>query len=180
VAGKHLFRTFWAKFGWGHIDLLGAQWVGGGPYALLALILLLGGIGAFIGAIRRRKAIDWEIAFVIILSLAAAWGMALARITIHLAYWHLYVPAARHAYPVIVPTVLALCFGWLELLRGLNALRRRMIARGGRMGAILSSVRCSLPPKLDDFRFQFIAYTAFFIVLDVWSIVSVLVYFGNK
>jgi hypothetical protein len=100
--------------------------------------------------------------------------MALVRRAVGFPDPYPYYPTARHAYPVVIPTLLILCFGWLEWCRWLNSLRGRFVARGGRVGQILSSA------KLDQIGFQFILYTIFFVALDVLSIVSILLFYENR
>jgi hypothetical protein len=48
-------------------------------------------------------------------------GLTLLRGMTYLAYEHIYGTVARHAYPVIIPTMVVLCFGWLEIADWINA-----------------------------------------------------------
>jgi hypothetical protein len=174
ITSQHLFNTFWAKFAWGHVALLGAGSNGGGPYTVLAFVSLLGVTGAMLGVIRRWRQAHWEMLFFIVLVVVSAWGMSLVRLAVSFPEPDPYYPTARHAYPVIIPTLLVLCFGWLEWSRLLNSLRGRFVAKRGWVSQSLSSA------KFDRIGFQFILYTIFFVALDVLSIVSIILFYENR
>lgn len=111
-ASQRLLRTFWAKFGWGHVPLLGHK-----PYRPLALVTLIGVLG-FIGyAVFRFKHIRWDIALLFGLGILAVWGITLIRGSNYLfVRIPIFYPVARYAYPVIIPTLLLLVTGWISLL----------------------------------------------------------------
>lgn len=44
------------------------------------------------------------------------WGLACIR-GLHSLVYQIYIPVARYAYPVIVPTLLVLVIGWWSLAR---------------------------------------------------------------
>jgi len=111
-ASQRLLRTFWAKFGWGHVPLLGSK-----PYRPLAALTLLG-IVAFVGyGIVRFKRVPWDIVLLLFLAMAAVWGIALIRGSNYLfVRVPIFYPVARYAYPVIIPTVLALVIGLIGIV----------------------------------------------------------------
>lgn len=109
-----LLRTFWAQFGWGHVELLGYK-----PYRLFALLSLLGIFGAgtwFVRRLLRKRQLPWDIIALFAVLMLGIWAGTLSRGAIYLGITRLYLPVARNAYPAIIPTVTLLSIGWLELL----------------------------------------------------------------
>jgi hypothetical protein len=107
-----LFRSFWAKFGWGQIALIGSK-----PYRWLLIASFLSLIGSIVGI--RRK-FNWSgFRFVLwllinlILSIGYAWftgismGSYIARA---------YIAVARFIYPSIIVIMTVLTFGWSNLI----------------------------------------------------------------
>jgi hypothetical protein len=116
-AATHLFRTFWAKFGWGHVSLSGAK-----PYRFLLIFTLAGLLGFFWAFWQRRKHLKnlpWDIMVFLGFALGSIWSLALLRGAGYV-FTPVYWPVARYAYPVIIPTVLILCMGWYTLLKMLS------------------------------------------------------------
>jgi len=109
---KSLTQTFWAKFGWAQVILGGYR-----PYTALALITLGGFIGSLFFNWRNRKGIPWDIALFLGISLLGIWGLAVTRGLSNLVGDRYFLPVARYAYPVIIPTMLILNLGWLEIIR---------------------------------------------------------------
>jgi hypothetical protein len=110
---KELFRTFWGKFGWGHIPLPRKV------YIALATLTLLGILGALAGLLRNRKNISWQAFVLLAVASAWIWGAALVR-GVHSITWIVFIPSARYAFPAIIPTILVLCAGWAEAPRWLE------------------------------------------------------------
>ena len=143
ATGANLLRTFWAKFGWGHISLAGSK-----PYRALAVVTLLGMAGAGWAIWQRRHVLPWEVLLLLGLALLGIWIPAVIRGIGSLFGWAL-IPVARYAYPVIIPTVLVLNVGWLEILRLFGQWLR-------------------ITPKV-----QHAAYLLFFVALDALSILTI-------
>jgi hypothetical protein len=112
---KSLTQTFWAKFGWGHVVLLGYR-----PYTLLALVTLFGCIGALYAFWRRRDRILWDVVIFLGVASLIVWGSAMARGLSSILQGSYFIPVARYAYPAIIPTMLFLSLGWIELIRVLE------------------------------------------------------------
>ena len=110
---KSLTQTFWAKFGWGHVVIMGYR-----PYTFLALVTLLGCIGALYAFWRRRDRILWDVVFFLGVASLIVWGSAMARGLSSILQGSYFIPVARYAYPAIIPTMLFLNLGWLELILG--------------------------------------------------------------
>lgn len=111
----NLFRTFWAKFGWGHVSLVGAK-----PYKLVLFpFTVIAFLGVGLGLWQRRKRLSklpWDIYFFLGIASFVIWGMALIRGTSYLfSGWSNFV-VARYAFPAIIPTILMFSAGWLVLL----------------------------------------------------------------
>lgn len=110
IVARHLFQTFWARFGWGHVPLVW-EWV----YEVLAGVSGLCLLGCLIGGWRMRRRLPGDVILLVALCMGLAWGLSLARGAVYLNYPFYYFPTARHAYPVIIPTLLFLSAGWLGL-----------------------------------------------------------------
>jgi hypothetical protein len=113
MTAYRLFTTFWGQFGWGNVPLR----LGPRPYFLLGVITGLAGIGAGIKVLRDWKKLPWESLFLLGIAFFVIWVMAVLRGTSHLSVTWLYLPVARYAFPAIIPTMLFLTVGLLELFR---------------------------------------------------------------
>ena len=170
VSARHLFQTFWARFGWGHIPLLGE----GYSYWLLVIFNLVALFGCIVGVIRRENGVPWDLIVFMGIGLAAAWGATLARGSISLGLAQQYVPTARHAYPLIIPVALFLCLGWLEVFYILNSLVRRAPSEESRW-------RIVSPGNQPNFIhvYQLTIFFSLLMILDVASLVSIAQFFGE-
>jgi hypothetical protein len=157
VSAWRLFCTFWAWFGWGHVPLLVSQ-----LYPLLLAATLAGLLAGLVAIVRRAKSMPWEILAVLGMALLLVWGASLTRSPAYLAISHLFIPVARHAYPAIIPTVLLLTAGWLEIMFWLDALWKRLARR----------------PK-DILPILLTLYVFLFLLLDVLSILSIARFYGK-
>jgi len=108
---KSLLHTFWARFGWAQVTLVGYR-----PYTILGLFTLAGILGALFAFWRYRSQIRWELFFFLGLALVGIWGAAFLRGVTSFMDGGYYIPVARYAYPVIIPTMLVLNIGWLEIM----------------------------------------------------------------
>ena len=103
---RQLFWTFWAKFGWGETYLSGHK-----PYRLLGILTFLGLAGIILSIWRWKRTIPWHTILFFSLVMAAVWGLTIVRGPIYIVT-RTYLPVARYAYPVIIPSLLALLIGW--------------------------------------------------------------------
>ncbi|MFZ6031479.1 MAG: DUF2142 domain-containing protein [Chloroflexota bacterium] len=140
----NLLRTFWARFGWGNVGL-----AFGRPYLLLAVVTAAGLAGALLSLFRQHRRLPWAALFFLGLSAGLVWGFTFVRGSIYLVYQAHFIPAARYAYPVVIPTVLVLVAGWAAWGRFL----RRLFHISPRGLVAL--------------------YVLFFFALDVFSVVSI-------
>jgi hypothetical protein len=167
-----LFRTFWGMFGWGNVILMFAN-----AYRILAGITILGIIGAVWGLWTRRKRLAWDVALIFGISLLVLWGWAFMRGIDQITTIHLYFPVARYAYPVIIPTLLILNLGWLELgrvvARGWAAWKTR---RKDRSEQVVQSNSVT-DKSLLFLRPFFVVYYIVLIGLDLLSIISIFQYY---
>jgi hypothetical protein len=115
AAFRQLFQTFWAKFGWAHVPLLGHR-----PYRVLGVFTIAGLLGAVVGLWRRRRLISGETLVFFACALVLVWGFALMRGSTSIVEGSILVPSARYAYPVVIPTLLILTYGWVEILKTLR------------------------------------------------------------
>ena len=111
TAAGQLFRSFWAKFGWGHVSLLGDK-----PYRWLAVSSLFAVLGSGIFVVRRWRLLPWKVIVVLALTAVTIWGATLLR-GINYIDEGTFFPSARYAYPAIIPTMMLFSIGWLQILR---------------------------------------------------------------
>jgi hypothetical protein len=146
-----MFRTFWARFGWGNVTLLGHK-----PYRTLFFLTLVGFLGLPFAFARRWKRLPYAVGLVFILALLGAWSLTLMRGSNYvLVARPVLIPAARYAYPAIIPTMLLLSTGWYEVLYGIQKLFKLPVVFGS------------------------LVFIAFFVTLDIYSIVSILAFFAS-
>ena len=143
TTAANLLRTFWGKFGWGHVPL-----IGGKPYLILLLVTLVGILGGLLFLWRSWRSLKWDIVILLGAALLEIWGAAFLR-GITSIKGNVFIPGARYAYPAIIPTVMILSVGWLEIPHFLNRWIRIPI------------------------WVQLVSYFGFFIGLDLLSILSI-------
>jgi len=151
IVMERLFRTFWAKFTWGHVPLIGAK-----PYRVLVLITLASIFGVAVGFWQRRhrlRKLPWDTLLLLGLTILIFWGATLVRGSTYLLT-RVYVPVARYAYPAIIPTVLFLSTGWYTLL---EAPARRL----------------HLPGWV-----KYAVYVGFFLLLNLYALLSIARFYG--
>jgi hypothetical protein len=107
----HLLQGFWARFGWGRVELAP------GWYWALDAMTVLGVVGALVGTTRAWRAppspFTRRVLGLLILSALVVWGNSFLRL--HPVVEQPYIPVARYTYPAIVPTAMALLGGWQAL-----------------------------------------------------------------
>lgn len=146
----NLFQTFWAKFGWGNVPLIFNK-----TYYLLFLVTLIGIIGFIWMICTKWRELDKRILFLFAFALCCIWGFTLVRGTDTMRI-HLFFPASRYAFPAVIPTVLLLCLGWLEVFRNV----KRWL-------------------KLPDRVFT-IVYLLSFLGLDVFALISLIDFYSRR
>jgi hypothetical protein len=113
LAGKTLFKTFWACFSWGQVYLTD-PWA----YRVLVAITLLLLMGSAVFLLRgewRKSANTTQLIIYSFIFGISGWiiafiaGMFFGGLLLKLVY-----PVARYAFPVIIPTSFFLCAGWME------------------------------------------------------------------
>ena len=110
LAATNLFQSFWARFGWNQIELAsGWYWAAGA-------LTLSSGIGALIGWTRlpRLAARAQRVVGLLLAAALLVWLNALLRV--HPVGVYTVIPAARYAYPAVIPSLLALVAGWQGLV----------------------------------------------------------------
>lgn len=152
---ERLLRTFWAKFGWAHISLTGNK-----PYQLLAALSAIGIAGFVVWFARQliqtKGKMPWNIMVILASQMLIVWGGTISRGVIYLGNNRLYLPVARYAYTAIIPTMLILTLGWLELLNLVFKLLRL--------------------PRTSTFLRGSI-WLGLLLILDIWSILSIYRYY---
>jgi hypothetical protein len=112
AASRQLFTSFWARFGWGHVTLMGFH-----PYLILGLFTAVGFFAGIISLGKRGHSLMWEAVIFFAASIVAIWGAAFMRGIGSVLTGPIFIPSARYAYPVIIPSILFLTIGWNEILR---------------------------------------------------------------
>lgn len=118
ISMQVLARTFWARFGWGHVPLMHAL-----PYWLIGIGVVLGLIGAIVAMTRARQVFPWNVALFFGLALAGVLLQTYIRGANYPTQLRaIYYPTARYAYPAIIPALAFLNLGWYEAGRALQSL----------------------------------------------------------
>jgi hypothetical protein len=104
-----LLRTFWAKFGWGHVPLRSTP-----AYGLLFAMTAIGLIGGLLALAFQRKRLPADALVILALAAAAVWGETVI-LCLHSLASRGFVPGARFAFPAIVPTLALLAAGWWQI-----------------------------------------------------------------
>lgn len=173
TAFDRLFRNFWGRFAWGHINLLDWGWLGG-PYLWLAVFSSIGVLGAVIAVVRRFKRLDLAILLVFTISLAFCWGLTFLRGVPYLTQNKMYLSVARHAYPAIIPTMLFFAAGYYEIISLLD----RLIRIGRQTGE--QKTASNKPGKIMPGKIRTIllgAYLGCFVLLTLAAILSITRYY---
>jgi hypothetical protein len=166
----HLFRTFWARFGWGHVPLKGEN-----SYRILFFITLLALGGALLGAVRAGRRAPWDVIVTLGLVVLLTVLLALTRGGAYLDVAGYYFPSARYIYPVIIPLLLLFACGWLEIFWLLHLVWLKVVRR------LAVPWRASL---LEDqhglsLNLLYAFYLLCFLGLDILSVISVAQYYGK-
>jgi hypothetical protein len=148
IAMQNLMETFWARFGWGNVPLLGAY-----SYAVLVAVSVIGLVGAARALFRGAGKGYRDVIIFLALAGLTLWAQAVLRGISTLFETNLQA-VARYAYPAIVPTTLLLTAGWTALTGWFT--RRRQV----RMIHFL------------------IVYLGFLAGLNLLAIASILVYYA--
>lgn len=106
VTAENLFKSFWAKFGWGNVPMIGSK-----TYWALGIVTLVGALGTLFSLKATSKKTQWEALLFLGGASLAVWIFSWVRGSYYLIYKP-YIPSSRYAYPVIIPTVTFLCLGW--------------------------------------------------------------------
>jgi hypothetical protein len=108
---QQLVTTFWARFGWGHVTLMGFH-----PYLLLGIFTAVGLTAGVMRLGKRGHSLSWELMIFFGVSLATIWGAAFMRGIGSIISGPIFIPSARYAYPVIIPTAMLLTAGWQSIM----------------------------------------------------------------
>ncbi len=164
ISARHLFQTFWARFGWGHVPPLEPVWA----YRLLLGFTLLGILGALLGAVRCWRTLPWDVIATFGLVVILATFLVLTRGGPNIIDAAYYFPTARYIYPAVIPVLLLLVSGWLENFRLVHGTWLRLTHKER------STVQGD--SQLAGF---YLAYLAFFLTIDFLSILGVAQYYGS-
>ncbi|RCK76376.1 MAG: hypothetical protein ANABAC_0527 [Anaerolineae bacterium] len=109
-AAGHVFQTFWGRFGWGSVPLVGAN-----PYSFFGWLTLFILLGNVLSVYQRRNEIAWQLIAFLFLSFFLILVMTLFR---HGGNWIWYeaMPNARYLMPAILPLAMFIVNGWATLL----------------------------------------------------------------
>lgn len=104
----NIFRSFWGKFGWGHI-----YWVGQKPYILPLIFSIIGailGVYAFLRYIPKNKTLLWIwFSIAILCNYFFCWFTGISMQSYFLAPNY---PDARYMYPSVLILMGILASGW--------------------------------------------------------------------
>lgn len=158
---RRLFMTFWGWFGWGHIPLIFLQ-----LYSLLGGLVLVVSVGFAGWLASNGRRLRWDIALILGLALLFSWGVTLTRGVVFLNFYRLYLPVARHSYPVIIPTLMILCLGWMWLAQKAAA------ALASRPGSNPSQMDVRQQNLVTGFYLTWMLILLLLDLVSIWSIAS--------
>ncbi|NUM49231.1 MAG: hypothetical protein HUU38_31410, partial [Anaerolineales bacterium] len=117
-SGQNLFESYWARFGWNHVGLPPAFYVG---LAWITGFSVFATGGVFL---RMYKQLNLPLILWLVGCAALFWVAALVRQS--LPYWDtiVFTPSARYAYPAIIPTTMALSAGWYGIYHAVGKKNR--------------------------------------------------------
>ncbi len=143
------FYTFWAKFGWGAIPLLGSK-----PYRIFIAVTIIGIFSSLISftwlLINRKPQFRYDIGVLFLAITGMYWLFTFVRGMSFLGSDKLYYSPARYAYPALIPTIFFLLGGISSLIHNLQ----------NRLGKAYWT--------------WFIIQIASLLVVNVWSLKSIL------
>ena len=171
LSAARLLRTFWGTFGWGHIPLIGHK-----PYRLLAVFTLAALFGVFFGLWRVRRRLPWSLLLWLGLALSWIYASTLLRGAIYIAVPRIYLPVARYLFPAIIPTLLLLCLGWLELGHLAFAGGHYLVDRW-KLARVKQSFQICTGSPIDP---RSVVYSLVFIGLDILSILSITQFYDKR
>jgi hypothetical protein len=150
-----IFRSFWAKFGWGQVPLATFPYLQH-PYRVLLVITISGILGAILTGrvlyINNKNEVSFLlITLAVIILMAFFYGVYTMGGALR---FRAYFPTARYAFPAILPISIILVSGW----RGLFAWVEKKVRISSYIGTTI--------------------FIIFLVALDLYSIISVLVYFN--
>lgn len=167
TTAAHLFRTYWARFGWGNIPPAAPQLV----QQMVFFFSLLGLLGAVVGGLRMRREVPWDAVAVMTIAALPLLFMAVTRGGAYLASPGFYIPTARYIYPAIIPLALLLSCGWLEIFHWTQVVYIRLSGRG-------QTDQSAAHAGLKRFAtIQYAAYLLFFGVINLLSLAGIHLYF---
>ncbi|MHB8113536.1 MAG: hypothetical protein ACYDHA_08785 [Bellilinea sp.] len=108
---QYLFRTFWGRFNWGTLTL-----VGNNTYLLFTVLSVLALFGNGVAVWRYRKNADWNLVLFLLLLFLASLIFTLYRFAEGWTNYYFLLPQSRYLHPVIVSTAFLICLGWYALL----------------------------------------------------------------
>lgn len=110
-AAQFLFRTFWGRFNWGTLPL-----VGNNPYLSFTVLSALALLGNGVAFWRYRKIADWNLVLFLLLLLLVDLVYTLFRFAGGWSNYYYLLPQSRYLHPVIVSMAFFICLGWYALL----------------------------------------------------------------
>ncbi|MCS6907947.1 MAG: hypothetical protein RML93_08715 [Anaerolineales bacterium] len=118
-AAKHVFETFWGRFGWGSVPLRGAN-----PYVFFVFFAVLLGVGNFLSLLPSKGRIAWDLVLFLLGAAVVILVMTLFRNGGNWI-WYEATPNARYLMPAFLPLGLFILNGWGQLVElGLRFCKR--------------------------------------------------------
>lgn len=144
-----LFRTFWGKFGWGHVQLIGSK-----PYRVLAIFTLLSLAITAISLWVNRKEYQQRTMILLLATIFFIWFQTLVR-GISSLYGYFFIPSARYAFAAFIPTAFILSLGWAQMPKLLSGILKEYS------------------------RIPLFLYIGMLICLDIWAIISIITFYST-
>jgi hypothetical protein len=103
-----IFQSFWAKFGWGEITLMGSK-----PYRTFYIAMVFMIVGCILGVKKRFSWSGFQIYLWLIMNILFSLGYAwFTGISMSSYIDKAYIPVARFIFPAVLAILAILNFGW--------------------------------------------------------------------
>lgn len=108
-SGRHVFNTFWGRFGWGAVPLIGSK-----PYRFFGGIMVILGLANLWALFSKRRSAPLDLIVFLFLTVGSILVMTLFRNGGNWI-WYEATPNARYLLPAFLPLGLWIVNGWVTV-----------------------------------------------------------------
>lgn len=110
ASGRHVFHTFWGRFGWGSVPLSGSK-----PYRFFWGVTIALGVANLWALFSQRRSLPVDLIFFLFLTVGGILVMTLFRNGGNWI-WYEATPNARYLQPAFLPLGLWIVNGWMTVM----------------------------------------------------------------